>query len=92
MTATQDICKNRHRGSEESIAAFRRMRPIAARNRVMADIRRAGPQGITAKELAEHWNVGLNTISGRFSELKKDGLIRKIGVRDGCGVYVEVSK
>lgn len=86
-----DICASRHRGSLESNRAFDSIagRLPVARARVLAEIQRAGAHGLSAKELAAKWEVGFNTISGRFSELKRDSRIVKIGVRDASAVYVE---
>lgn len=87
---TADICTNRHLGNEESVAAFDRMAASlsTARSKVLSAIAHAGTYGITAKELASSWNVGLNCISGRFSELKKASLILKVGVRESSGIYI----
>ncbi len=86
----RDICASRHSGSAESVAAFDRIEGAIpeTRRRVLAEIRRAGASGLTAKELAALWGVGLNTISGRFTELKRDGLIVQKGARDHSGAYV----
>lgn len=83
-----DICRNRHKGNEESHKANLRVNKKLQRERVLSAIRNAGPVGLTCRELAELWDVGMNTISGRFSELKRDGLIRKDSVRNGCAVVV----
>lgn len=48
----------------------------------------AGNRGVTCRELADQWGTGMNCISGRFSELKRDGQIAAKGRRDGCAVYV----
>lgn len=84
---TEDITTGHHGGNEESTAAHARLEPnlTAQRRRVLEACSRQG--GVTCRILAEEWGVGMNTISGRFSELKKAGLIRKIGVIDHCGVY-----
>ena len=82
-----DVCANRHGGNAESIAANRRNAATRANQRasVLAACQRTN--GVTCRELAEEWNVGMNQISGRFSELKQTGEIYKIGVRNGCGVF-----
>jgi hypothetical protein len=91
-----DVCAGRHGGSPESQAAFREHRGGFAKRRgeVLAEIRKAGAGGLTAKELARIWAVGLNTISGRFSELKMDHEIVVVRDpagravrRDGCAAY-----
>lgn len=85
-----DVCAARHKGNAESVAANRRnsMHRTRQQAEVLEAVRAAGENGLTCRELAERWGVGMNTISGRFSELKRAGLIRNAGVRDGCGVYV----
>ncbi len=49
------------------------------RRRILSLIRERG--SITIFEVAEALSLGDNQISGRFSELERDGLIRKSGVR-----------
>lgn len=71
------------------MAAFERMSrglPLA-RKQILMDIW-CHPKGITCKELAAKMGVGMNQISGRFSELKKSKLITKIGVRDGSAIMI----
>lgn len=86
----KDICKSRHKGNTESEAAFDKAKDTIPhqRQKVFEAIRLRSKKGLTCKELADLWAVGMNAISGRFSELKRDGLIEKVGVRNGCGVYV----
>lgn len=83
----EDITANRHKGNEESTQAFRKAAGgiPTQRRQVLEACRRPG--GVTCRALACEWGVGMNTISGRFSELKKGGLITKTGVEEGCGVY-----
>ena len=90
MNDYRDICKGRHGGNANSRAANARLAPNKAkqRERVLAAIVAAGEKGITCKELAEKWGVGMNTISGRFSKLKFDKEIFPSGKRNGCGVFV----
>ena len=83
-----DICARRHKGNPESRAANKRVRKAEQRRKVLFAILESGTVGITCRELAEEWNVGMNTISGRFSELKADGDVVKVGTRDGCAVLV----
>jgi len=88
-----DVCRNRHGGAPESVAAniqgMRGGRRRRMREDVFAAIREAGLEGITCKELAELWGVGMNVISGRFTELKLDQRIVKCGRRDGSAAYKE---
>ena len=89
MTQTDlfDPTANRHSGNAESRAANVKNREIRSQQKtyVLEACRRFG--GVTCRELAKDMKTGMNAISGRFSELKRAGLIRKVGVRDGCGVY-----
>ena len=88
---TTDLDPSRGRASPESRDAWLRLHPALsdARKRGLAEVQAAGPGGLTAKELAERWGVGLNTISGRFSELMALGLIRKTGSRrEGAAVLI----
>lgn len=94
MTFDQyDVCAKRHRGNPESVDANRksshnrRAMQIAVYNK----IKDAGIQGLTCREAAESFGKGMNALSGRFSELKADGLICKVGRREGCGVYIAVA-
>ncbi len=67
--ATGDICSNRHKGNEQSTAAFH----------VIKDKISASQERI------------LNAISGRCSELKRDGKIYKSGTRktrSGCSAAI----
>ena len=81
-----DICAGRHRGNPESETANDRVagKKGADRHRVLMECRRRG--GVTCKELSDEWGVGMNQISGRFTELKRLGLIKKVGVRGGSGI------
>lgn len=93
----KDFCERKHGGNAESEAAFKRMAPTipAQRAMVLDMVRNAGPEGLTCKELAARLGVGMNVISGRFTEnrVARD-IVRKIGAdgwpvrRDGCAVYV----
>jgi predicted transcriptional regulator len=87
----QDICQNKHQGNEQSTQAFQTKVAPTLRQRqieVLQAIKNAGNQGLTCKELAEAWGIGMNAISGRFSELKKLGEIEPAGSsRDGSRPY-----
>ncbi len=92
-----DVCERKHGGNAQSAAANRKnlQHRAAQRKAVFEAIKGASGNsadlvpGLTCRELAESWGVGMNCISGRFSELKAAGLIKKIGVRAGCGVFVK---
>ena len=81
-----DACASKHKGNSESRAANLKANHSKAqdRERVLEACRRPG--GVTCKELAAEWEVGMNNISGRFTELKAKNLIQKIGTRDGSAV------
>ena len=95
QTTPSDITANKHRGNQQSKQAHKARQHASKRQRdkVFNAIKRSGNRGITAHELADRWGVSVNQISGRFSELKADGLAKKKGVRlnfNGrpCGVIV----
>ena len=77
-----DVTRNRHGGNPESIEA-NNSRQHKARQRalVYAAIVTTGKYGMTVDELSASWNVPPNQISGRFSELKRDCLVEKVGTR-----------
>ena len=85
-----DVCAGRHKGNPQSVAANNKNagRRIKQRHEVFSAVYNAGADGITCRELAKQWEVGMNVISGRFSELKFLKLIRPAGRRDDCAVYV----
>jgi hypothetical protein len=56
--------------------------------RVLGYVESAGQHGATCREVAEFMETGMNAISGRFTELKANERIEKIGVRNGCAVYI----
>lgn len=89
-----DICESRHGGDPNSRAAHQLLsrNGTLARQRalVLGAIRAAGPQGITCAELAAHWGVGLNRISGRFTELVRDGKAIRQGRRNGGHVHIKL--
>lgn len=93
MKDPTDITANRHGGNPESVAAHRRLKAKKKilRERVFLAIDDCGLIGLTCRELAEDWEVPMHRISGRFTELKADGRIRKPSPdakRSGSGVYV----
>jgi hypothetical protein len=56
---------------------------------VLVAVQVAGSHGITCRELAARWQVGLHTLSGRFTELHTRGHIKRNGeTRDNCSVWV----
>lgn len=86
-----DISENRHLGNAESQKAFKALQGVMPKMRQDAlDWIKARGQGGTSQEYADSLGVPINKVSGRFSELKRDGLIRKTGVRNRGGVFVNV--
>ena len=73
-----DICQNKHGGVRESIAAYEAALPTMAESRKQVlDAIRNARNGLTSKEYAELTQRQLNTVSGRFSELARDGWIER---------------
>lgn len=74
----RDVCENRHGGNPESIEAFHTT-PSETRERQRKAIRKmalaACSYGITTDEIAQHLSVPPNSVSGRLSEMKRDGLL-----------------
>lgn len=94
----KDVTQNRHKGAETSVKAHKRIRSglQARREAIYASIKSYGiaTNGITVDELAYFWKTTPNAISGRFSELARDGRIKKIGTRktrSGCSAAVWVA-
>ncbi len=70
-----DICKNRHRGQPTSIAAHKIGDKANDRRLILNLVRQHGAKGLTLDEASLILNRPCNQISGRFSELKRDGQI-----------------
>jgi predicted transcriptional regulator len=90
-----DVCERKHGGDSESVAAFESIREALPGRRlhVLRWIASCGDHGGTSKEYAALTGKNLNAISGRFSELKHEGLICKNGKRRNySGVWVETEK
>ena len=71
----EDICANRHGGAETSIIADKRVQKDKDRQLSLRQIQMAGPAGMTLDELSVRLDRGANRISGRLTELRKDGKI-----------------
>ena len=88
-----DVCRNRHRGNPESTQAFEtavKHRVTEQQQRVLKCLRDR-PEGLIAEEIAGILGVTVNMISGRCSELKRDGKIYKSGTRktrSGCSAAI----
>ena len=78
----KDICEGKHGGNTESRLAFNviKSKMSATQERILDAIRRS-PDGLTCDGLAVIFNANPNEISGRLSELKRDGKIYKSGRR-----------
>lgn len=86
-----DICSGKHGGAETSAEAFNAIAPsiATAQAAALAWLLSRGRYGGTTKEYAAEVGKGLNEVSGRFSELKRDGLaVKTTGRRDGSAVVV----
>ena len=86
----KDICENKHGGTFTSKTAFKRAQPNMSKSRqdVLFAVEMSLDIGITAKEYAQKNGLQLNTISGRFTELSRDGwIMRTDETRDGCAVW-----
>lgn len=72
-----------HRNVETSIAAALALAPKLGRlqNSALKGIRAAGPNGLTADELAARLEMDRWSIQPRTSELRRKGLIRDSGQR-----------
>lgn len=73
-----DICENRHGGNQESAEAFRAgSATLRARQRfvIWAIAYEEGKRGVTTDEIAARLKTTPNVISGRMSELKRDGFL-----------------
>jgi Fic family protein len=76
----EDICARRHKGNEFSEAA----NPPAenkSRDRLKIVLYLRDNGGHTAEEVEAALDLPRSTVSARFSELKKDGMIVQIGRR-----------
>ena len=88
-----DFCARKHGGESASVAANRRMAvegtKSSLRFRVLEAVREAGSLGVTCRELSERFGLGMNCLSGRFTELDSFNQIEKSGaMRDRCNVWV----
>jgi DNA-binding IclR family transcriptional regulator len=77
----EDICARKHQGAPTSRAAFDSIRSTLPQRRQSAldFIKSRGPHGATADEVAQAFDIPLNAISGRLSELLRDALVTTDG-------------
>jgi len=87
-----DICANRHKGNEESVKANAKPDKHRQRALIMSILEREGYTGrMTCDAIEEITGLPHQSCSARISELKRDGLIHKIGTRptrSGCQAAV----
>ena len=87
-----DITARRHKGNEQSTAAFHVVKDsMSERQREIYHAIRFFSDGATVDELATMFKTTPNAISGRVSELKRDGKIYKSGTRktrSGCSAAI----
>ena len=90
-----DICRNKHGGNPQSEAANRLVNKPRGRQQALDFIRARGSLGATSSEFALSVGKHPHQVSGRFSELKRDGDIVELTdeygetvVRDGYAVCV----
>lgn len=87
----RDPSARKHGGNPASTDAHRRVvhSKQDTYRKIMELLKARGTYGATSKEIAGAFGVGLNTISGRFSELKSMQWIRENGLRrDNAAVLV----
>ena len=90
-----DITQNKHGGNEESILAFEKNKGSRdnQRREIFDIVALMGAYGVTTDEIVHGFDYAIQTVSARMSELKRDGMIVKIGrrkTRSGstAGVFV----
>jgi hypothetical protein len=91
LRVSVDPCERKHGGNPQSEAAHKKVvyTKQATYRRIMDLLTARGEFGATSKEIAGAFGVGLNTISGRFSELKAMRWIKENGERrNGAAVLV----
>ena len=78
-----DPSSRKHHNNPQSVAAHDRVKHTKqdTYKKIMNLLQARGEYGATSKEIAEAFGVGLNTISGRFSELKVMNWIYETGER-----------
>ena len=90
-----DICQNRHLGNAESVGAFQSIRDrLTKRQKQVLVVIRESSAGCTVDEIAQILWTTPNAVSGRCTELKIKGLIRKSGTREtrgGCRAAILIA-
>lgn len=89
----QDVCSSRHKGNEESAAAFEKA-SLSIRDdhrTILGIFDRNG--GMTSKEIAQALGRPLHSVSGRLTELKAGMYLEKTSMRrDGSAVLRRTRK
>lgn len=76
-----DICKNRHRGADTSVLANAQANKDQDRAAILGLVKLAGLDGLTLSQACQLLGKDANRISGRFTELVRDGKVRIDGRR-----------
>lgn len=77
-----DPCRRRHRGASTSVQAWQRCKDgLTMMQKEVFEIIQRMPEGATCDQVAQMLGVGVNSVSGRFTELKRNWLIRDTGQR-----------
>ena len=91
-----DITHNYHGGNQQSVAANKRTNKARDRARIYAHIHTCGMYGSTSDECEVALDMGHQTCSARFTDMKCDGLLIPIGIkrktRHNCDAEVCVAK
>ena len=85
QTTFDDICGRKHGGNACSVDANKRA-PKEIDRRRLIELLNEAVDGLTLKEACSAMGKTPNALSGRVSELKRDGLVCVNGRRDGCGI------
>jgi hypothetical protein len=86
-----DVCENRHGGSAESEAAFEKVVRDKQQmyERIIKLVTARGDYGITVHEVAGAFGKTPNCVSGRLTELRMQGRLKKNGERrHGAAVLI----
>lgn len=88
QTTYSDVCAVRHGGNVNSeIANFKAGETKSRDREAIRSLIEQSVDGLTLKEACKIMGRLPNQISGRFTELKADGLTFTNGRRNGCGVH-----
>lgn len=80
-TDREDVCRRRHGMNPESLAAHRRTPKEDRYAKILDLLRIVRDTGLTCDELSQRLSVHPNQISGRITELRLMGKIRKTDQR-----------